>query len=346
MLSGYEFESKVRQTLQTQPSLYAPLEVTSYTPEPHLSQSSYRPDAWITLRWQGKDVSFAAEVKSRTAPKLVQQAIWQLKNYVSNDRDRLLILPYLSKSVAEMCTDERLSCIDLNGNYLIQTKDLLAIRLDRPNAFKDSQPIKKIFSGNSSIVGRFLLREKKPFSSVNAFYQGITNLGGQLSLSTISKVLKGLEEELIIEKSSDRIALLQPDKLLDLLRTEYRPPKILETQTLKVPPPIISFLRNSTMNRKWALTGESSAERYGMTTPSTVLSAYVTDLRAWPQFEETRFYNLELKKTVDSFVYFDIANDSERWASKLQCYLELSRLDKREKEISESIKKDILKEFR
>lgn len=346
MVSGYEFKQKVRQTLQGRTNLYAPLEVASYNAEPSPTQAPYRPDALLTLRWQGKEVSFVAEVKSRTAPKMVQQAIWQLKNYVKDGRESLLILPYLSKSVAEMCTEERLSCIDLNGNYLIQTREILAIRLDKPNAFKESQPIKKIFSGNSSIVGRLLLRERKTFFSLNEVYRAIEELGGRLSLSAISKILKRLEEELIVDKSSDQITLLQPEKLLECLRTEYRAPKLLETQRLKVPLPVISFLRNSVDSSKWTLTGESSAERYSATTQTNILSAYVTDLRNWPQFEEERFYNLCLKKTVDSFVYFDAAKESERWASKIQSYLELSQLDKREKEIAQDLKMGILKGFK
>ena len=84
-------------------------------------------------------------------------------------------------------------------------------------------------------MGRLLLARRVRYGSVNEIARAIQMLGGGLSLSAVSKVLKGLEEELIIEKSCAGIALLQPEKLLQKLGENYRPPKIFETLKLKIP---------------------------------------------------------------------------------------------------------------
>ena len=54
-----------------------------------------------------------------------------------------------------------------------------------------------------------------------------------MSLSTVSKSLKTLEEDLIVERN-DIIRLLQPDKLLEKLSENYAPPNIKERVRLKV----------------------------------------------------------------------------------------------------------------
>jgi hypothetical protein len=63
------------------------------------------------------------------------------------------------------------------------------------------------------------------------------------------------------------------------------------------------------------------------------------------KYEEDRFPNLILRETADAYVYL---NDPKEfgWATPVQTYLELSRLDKREKEIAEEVRKVILEPFR
>jgi hypothetical protein len=49
------------------------------------------------------------------------------------------------------------------------------------------------------------------------------------------------------------------------------------------------------------------------------------------------------QKTGDLFPYFDAREEQGlRWASPVQCWLELSRLDKREREIADDVRKVIL----
>ncbi|OGP10943.1 MAG: hypothetical protein A2048_05680 [Deltaproteobacteria bacterium GWA2_45_12] len=273
---------------------------------------------------------------------MATQAILQLKSGEQKKNNLLLIVPYLSGTIVQMISSQKMSALDLNGNYYIQTPEFLAIRLDQENQYKDSQPIKKIFSGNSSLVGRLLLTQKGPFNSLREIGESIAKRGVGLSVSTISKVLTRLEEELIVQKEDNQIRLIQSDKLLDQFKEEYVPPKIEEIIKIMVPDPF-SLLKEKFPTLAWSLTGESSAYRYTVTTPPKVFSVYVTDLINLDADPNERFPNLILKQTGELPVYFDrLKEDGLNFSSKLQSYLELSQLDKREKEIAQGIRDDIL----
>lgn len=341
-------EAEVLTTLESGKDLFSPLKIVSIERQPLMAATAaYRPDARITLALQERTVDFLAEVKPRTAPGMVAESLWRIKNAPTvPGRNYLLLVPYLTATIVEMLNREKLSGLDLNGNYLIQAPDLLAMRLDRKNRFPESQPIKNVFAGASSLVGRLLLARGGRFGTVNEIARSIQALGGGLSLSAVSKVLKGLEEELIIEKNRSGVALLQPEKLLQKLGENYRSPKILETLKLKVPD------MNSFSGLKgpdgpggagWVVTGESSVRRYAVMADSAATTVYLADFGALWKWQDEKFYNVVALRTNDMFPFFDAREEGGlRWASPVQCWLELSRLDKREREMAGTVRKAIL----
>lgn len=324
--------------------IYLPLEIVAVEEQVKAGRGF---DAMVTLGWRKCRVKFIAVMKARTAPKLISEGLKQLQSNIGK-QNLLLIVPFLSKSIVEILEKEGLSGLDLSGNYLIQSSEMLAIRLDQENQYRESQPIKKIFSGNSALVGRLFLSTKKRFDSVNEVYSAIRELGGSLSLSTVSKVLKGLENELVIEKGRGGIAVIQPDKLLQRLKEDYRPPKIDAILQLKLPHNIIRNFGNLLLpSARWVLSGESSVERYAVTTPSEIVMIYTKEFNDLEKYEDERFYNVVLKKTFDSFPYFDVQERNRlRWASPIQCYLELSKLDKREQELAGKVRQAILEKLK
>lgn len=341
-------EAEIVTTLESGKDLFAPLKIVSIERQPALAATAaYRPDARITLALQERTVDFLVEVKTRTAPGIVAESLWRIKNAPAvPGGNYLLLVPYLTPTIVEMLNRGKLSGLDLNGNYLIQALDLLAVRLDRKNRFPESQPIKNVYAGASSLVGRLLLARGGRFGSVNEIARIIQTLGGGLSLSAVSKVLKGLGEELIIEKNRAGIALLQPEKLLQKLGENYRPPKILETLKLKLPD-MNSFAGLKGPDgldlRGWVVSGESSARRYAVMADSAATTVYVTDLGSLWKWQDEKFYNIVAQRTNDLFPFFDAREDGGlRWASPVQCWLELSRLDKREREIADTVRKAIL----
>lgn len=344
-------EKGVLAKLTRQKALYFPLEVISVEAlKPGVS--GYRPDAKITLTWKGRKISFLAEIKTRTAPKIVAEGLWQIKRESGRgNRNLILVVPYLSKTIVELLNQEGVSGLDINGNYLIQTPEMVAVRLDQKNQFPESLPIKKIYSANSSLVARLFLATGKKFQSVNMVRSDIEALGGSLSLSAISKVLKGLEDDLVLQRGDSEIKLLQPDKLLKRLQEDYRPPKITGVAKLKLPGSGLDAVRklNDLLPGpgRWALSGESSANRYSIMADASAFSVYVTSLEPLANYEDTRFNNVLAQQTTDSFPYFDSQEERNlRWASPIQCCLELSRLGKREREVAGTVRDLILRKFK
>ena len=145
--------------------------------------------------------------------------------------------------------------------------------------------------------------------------------------------------------------MLQTDKLLSKLEAAYRPPKITSAAKLQLPGEGIAAVRSLDQAlaspARWALTGESSGLRYAVMADMSVFKVYVTDCQPLLRYENERFYNVLAQQTEDSFPFFDTQTErGQIWASPVQCYLELSKLDKREREIAATVREAILKRFK
>lgn len=314
-----------------------------------LNEGARQSDFEISFWWRGREVRFLAEIKTRTSPREVKNSLRDLKERWSDDRSpsnhALLALPYISSSIADLLEETGLSGMDLNGNYVLQTEDFVAIRLDQKNRYKESGGIKNVFRGTSSIVGRYLLHEPGPHHTVSRIHEGIQDLDGRVSLSTVSKVLSALDDKLIIEKG-EVIRLLQPKKLLSNLRDEYRPPKTDASVHLNLPgdrtrkEQILLDLLGGSL---WVWDGQTSAERYATTTPSQQGVAFTREVPAdtsrFDEYRDRRFYNCALHESRDDFVYF---GHDEHWASDVQTYLDLMQGDKRERDIALDLEDQIL----
>ena len=340
----------LRSVLTDGADLYAPLRVDDVRFDEAVVDTDgqrWEADASCDLVWAGKKVRCLLEAKARATPKLVADATARLKRISMLEEpnvEPVLVVPYLSRGIAEQLEQYGVSGLDLNGNYLLLTDDLVAIRLDQPNAYPQSRDIKKVYSYNSSIVGRYLLVENRVFEQVNEIYEGIQERGGGISLSTVSKVLKGLDDEMIISKKRGEIRLLQPEKLLDRLEDGYREPRTGRRMELKLPEgEAADVLREVLGSENWIWSGEASAEAYATTTPVKVRTAYTKGLAtardAFRDFEDRRFYNCILEQTDDDYVYFD---RREEWASPVEAYLALFQMDKREREIARSIRDNVI----
>ena len=173
-----------------------------------------------------------------------------------------------------------------------------------------------------------------------------------MSLSTVSKSLKTLEEDLIIDRN-DIIRLLQPDKLLEKLSENYAPPNIKERVRLKVQEES-GKLRQMLLKQSQELSlplvaaGTSSVGQFAVMQRGDLLSVYCPRLEMMLErlsgSQSDRFPNLELVETEDETVYFDGRQEGNFWwASPVQVYLELMAGDKRDQETAEQVKSYIIK---
>ncbi len=322
-------------------------------------------DALIEVTWENKKALFSVEIKAEYYPKAFNDALRQIQFYsqrVSKPSGQnlfLLISPYLDKGKLEELEKLGISGIDLCGNGLIIIPgELFILRSGSENRYPIISSIKKIYQKNSSMIGRAFLARPK-YKAVGELLSEINkrnllvDLGIKqpMSFSTISKVLKSLVDDLIVERN-DYINLLQPDKLLEKLSDDYIKPNIKEAIRIKVPGTIESIL-NSIMklaklrNEISVITGLSSVKKYAVMQREELVSIYTTNfaqlINNLPGIKNDRFPNLEVLETDDERVYFDYQRDKGIfWASPVQVYLELMQGDKRDKETAKQVEAYIL----
>jgi hypothetical protein len=175
-----------------------------------------------------------------------------------------------------------------------------------------------------------------------------------MSLSTVSKSLKNLEEDLIVERKGI-IRLLQPDKLLEKLSANYVPPKIKERVRLKVSSESATIeelllKQSQALNLPLVAAGTSSVAQFAVMQRGDLLSVYCPRLEMLLErlsgSQSDRFPNLELIETEDETVYFDARQEGKFWwASPVQVYLELMVGDKRDRETAEQVKSFLLRDL-
>lgn len=319
-----------------------------------------RLDALVEVSWQDGTARFAVECKSLSTPKAFQEGLSLLKAWPLPKGCRpMLFQPFLSELQLQELEREGISGIDLCGNGVVIAPGRFAVfRSGEQNRFPSSAPIKNIYRKNSSMVGRvFLLRPS---------YGTVQEIGAEInqrnllvnrwdrkpmSLSTVSKSLKTLAEDLIVERNGV-IRLLQPDKLLEKLRENYVSPKVKERVRLKVPEGS-GTVRELLLRQSQALrlplvaAGTSSVGQYAVMQRGDLLSVYCPRLEMLLErlsgSQSERFPNLELVETEDETVYFDARQQRDFWwASPVQVYLELMAGDKRDQETAEQVKSFLL----
>lgn len=317
-------------------------------------------DALVEASWGKNKARFAVECKSLSTPKAFQDALNLLKtSSFPKGCNPLLFLPFLSERQLQELEREGISGIDLCGNGLVVVPNMFAVfRSGAKNRFPSSALIKNIYRKNSSMVGRvFLVRSK--YGTVQEIFEEINRRNmlirrwdsKPMSFSTVSKSLKTLEEDLIVERTRI-IRLLQPDKLLEKLGENYTSPNIRERVRLKVPESGSTLLQlvqrqAQALRLPFVATGASSVMRYAVMQRGDMVSIYCPRVESLLDrlsgSQSDRFPNLELLETQDETVYFDARQEEDFcWASPVQVYLELMAGDKRDQETAEQVKSYIV----
>jgi hypothetical protein len=247
----------------------------------------------------------------------------------------------------------------LCGNGIIIVPGAFSVfRSGGKNRFTYSAPIKNIYQKNSSMVSRLLLTYPSHDTvqdilvEINQRNLLVTRWRkGPMSLSTVSKALKTLVEELIVERN-DSIQLIQPAKLLQKLSENYAP-KFKDRIRLKLPKKdgsVQEILQKIApeLDMPFVITGKSSVNQYTVMQRGDMLSVYCpridTILKHLTYNQTDRFPNLEIVETQDETSYFDSRQiNGIWWASPVQVFLELMAGDKRDQETAEQIKLLLMK---
>lgn len=316
-----------------------------------------KPDALISIKWENSSYSFVAELRGQSNPKTIESAIHQARAYAQQKLQTktknkklfpMIVVPYLSDEFIMRLVEEKVSGLDLSGNgIIIVPGELFVLRSGAKNKFRDSGPIKNFYSGTSSIVARVFL-SRSEFGSVTEIRNEIIERSGSISMGTVSKVLKRLQNNLIVGRQ-EKIKLLRGEKLLEGLRSGYRAPQALHQLRGKVSNPKELAKRGTALAKdtSFSFACRSPLPFVILLNSNDFFSVYVSSTDEFlkeSDFEETnRFPNIEITETKDPLAYFDSrAVDSITYISPLQAYLELSNGGKREKESAEILREELI----
>jgi len=218
---------QIIQSLKSTDGKYAPLMINSLQEQVSLQDGS-QVDAIMECSIQnGPSFKAVVEIKTVATPQNILMGAQLLKACVANDEESdkipLLVAPYIGMKQAKILEDNGISWIDLSGNMSIRVSNRIYIeRTGKPNRFPDTAPIKKIFQGTSSLVSRAILLKPKGFSSLYEVVDFINARNAKITLSTVSKVLKILDEELLINRDESLISVADREKLLERLAQGYK----------------------------------------------------------------------------------------------------------------------------
>ena len=167
--------------------------------------------ARLVIGWKNNSENFLPEILRQATPKQIEMGVFRLEKMTKGANGKrvggserlfpIIIAPFLSERALNRLAEAEISGIDLSGNGVIVVPDkLFVFRTGEKNKFLSSEPIKNVFRGTSSLAARVFF-SKPEYENVGEVLEEITRRGGQTTFSTVSKVLKTLEEDLIIEKN-------------------------------------------------------------------------------------------------------------------------------------------------
>ena len=351
-------ESEIIERLKSDIDRYAPLTIKSIEWEVVLTEG--RADALIEFCIaDGPCFKAMVEVKTVATPKIISQAAQQFTTYLSRIGDKtivpVVIVPYMGTEQAKMLQRDGISWIDLSGNMVIRVQNRVYIeRTGRKNQFPDTSPIKKIFEGTSSLVSRALLLKKEPFRSLYEVTNFIIDRGGNITLSTVSKVLKLLEEGLLINKTESGIFTINREKLLESVLEgyiSYTKRNKNKTYTFAINGRsfiIYNFFSEEKVD--YAVCGFSAAQLKNLATTNrtTVFIKSINEARkAFERINikpDAEFGQLDLIETRNPCVWFNLQGESNyKIVDDIELYLEMMIDTPRGPKVADMLKERILK---
>ena len=356
-------EKDIVQRLLQARDQYAPLVINRLEEQVSLPEG-YRVGAVVEFSIEnGPSFEAVVEIAPVATPQNILKRAMQLADYVGKAEKPntvpLIIAPYIGAKQAKILADKGISWIDLSGNMSIRVSNRVYIeRTGKRNRFPDNAPIKKIFQGTSSLVSRALLLKPDGFESVNHIYSFINARNANITLSTVSKVLKSLNEELLITRTDNRIWANESENLLERLAEGYKNSterKTRNTYTFTVKN-IERLSRPFRAPEDYVACGFYAAQIKGLAVTDK-LTIFVKDIEQFRRTAEGRrasvtpdaeFGNTVITETKDPGAWFNAAPSAPREVAQklvvddIELYLEMMVDTPRGPRIAEQLKRRIL----
>jgi hypothetical protein len=159
------------------------------------------------------------EYKLNGQPRYARAAVLNLRNHAAHSMlgaTPVLIAPYLSPAVKQMCEEQGIAYLDLEGNARISFGTVFIERVVADRPVVERRELRSLFSPKSAQVLRTLLRDPTRAWRVTE----LSERAG-VSLGHVSNVRTGLVDKEWARISDDGLVLSAPDALLDAWQDVY-----------------------------------------------------------------------------------------------------------------------------
>lgn len=157
------------------------------------------------------------QVKASSQPGRLADAARRMRDLRSDDTIPVLVVPYMTPAGARAVEEVGLGWIDLAGNARIRSDDLYVRVEGRPNLFRSRGRPSSPFAPKSARVTRVLLEDpgrwwrQKELAAATGLDDG-----------SVSRIVRRLDEELLLERRERKLRPRDPDRLLDAWAQDYR----------------------------------------------------------------------------------------------------------------------------
>ncbi|WP_200808488.1 hypothetical protein [Tistlia consotensis] len=179
-------------------------------------------DFLMQLDLEGQDHWIAVEVLSAAQPRDVRREAWRLRNEAASNGPTttpVVVAPYLSPESRDVCREEGIGYLDLEGNARIVFEGVFIERQVASRPAAERRALKSLFKPKAARILRLLLRDPERAWRVQELADA-----AQVSLGQVSNVRKGLVEREWAEASHQGLVLSRPGVLLDAWRADWEPP--------------------------------------------------------------------------------------------------------------------------
>ncbi len=157
------------------------------------------------------------QVKASSQPGRLADAASRMRDLQRDDTIPVLVVPYMTPAGARAAEKVGLGWIDLSGNARIRSDDLYVRVEGRPNQFRSRGRPSSPFAPKSARVTRILLEDPGRW-----WRQKELVAATGLDDGSVSRIVRRLDEELLLERRERELRPRDPDRLLDAWAQDYR----------------------------------------------------------------------------------------------------------------------------
>lgn len=195
--------------------------IARITHEPHVEDATI--DILVEASTGSGPLRLAVEVKSNGQPRLIKDAINQLRHYLKdspNSATPIVMAPFLSEQSRAICTQEKVGYIDFHGNARVVSNTIYIDRQVPGRPDPERRALRSLFKPKSARILRCLLRDIERRWRVTELAEAAS-----VSVGLVSTVGSSLRERGWMEHTDDGFLLTDPAALLESWAEEYEPPK-------------------------------------------------------------------------------------------------------------------------